>query len=171
MKDYAIEGNFPYGDAGLFQNLDIVLTAEGYKFVLTQPCPDLSGASAPPEELAAYERWTKANEMTRQDVMRNLLNTKMAEGTLVRLNYLMNKNHYTLSELMNELQAAKGIIKSKKHVLMDSARSSSKLKPKGEKVMKKNKAKHVNKGEAKPRGVQIRDVPKGKCFHCGQDGH
>ena len=47
------------------QNLDIVLTAEGYKFVLSQPCPDLPGASAPPEELAAYERWTKANEMTR----------------------------------------------------------------------------------------------------------
>ena len=234
------------------RNLDIVLTAEGYKFVLTQSCPDLPGASAPPEELAAYERWTKANEMTRcyilasidgvlqqqhlpmptardimlnlkemfgeqgrsarQDVMRNLLNTKMAEGTPVRehtlkmigflneleilgaeidadsqidiilqslpdsfnqfrLNYLMNKNHYTLSELMNELQAAEGIIKSKKHVLMVSARGSSKLKPKGKKVMKKNKAKHVNKGEVKPRGVQIRDVPKGKCFHCGKDGH
>ena len=44
--------------------MDIVLTTEGYKFVLTQPCPNLPGASAPPEELAAYERWTKANEMT-----------------------------------------------------------------------------------------------------------
>ena len=95
-----------------------MLTAEGYKFVLLQPCHDLLGASAPPEELAVYERWTKANEMNRcyilasivgvlqqqnlpiptardmmlnlkemfgeqgrparQDVMRNLLNTKMA---------------------------------------------------------------------------------------------
>ncbi|GFS36335.1 hypothetical protein Acr_00g0045430 [Actinidia rufa] len=181
-------------------NLDIVLTAEGYKFVLTHSCLDLPGASAPPEELAAYERWTKANgiircyilasidgmlqqqhlpmptardimlnfkEMfgeqggsARQDVMRNLLNTKMAEGTpslpdsfnQFRLNYLTNKNHYTLSELMNELQADEGIIKSKKHVMMVSTRSSSKLKSKGKKVMKKNKAKHVNKGEAKPRG-------------------
>ena len=103
--------------------------------------------------------------------MRNLLNTKIAEGTPVRehalkmigflneleilgaeidadsqidiilqslpdsfnqfrLNYLMNKKNYTLSELMNELQAAEGIIKSKKHVLMVSTRGSSKLKPK-----------------------------------------
>ncbi|XP_057487760.1 uncharacterized protein LOC130773829 [Actinidia eriantha] len=216
------------------RNLDIVLTSEGYKFVLIQPCLDLPGASAPPEELAVCERWNKANEMTkcyilasidgvlqqqhlpmltardmmlnlkemfgeegrfaRQDVMRNLLNTNMAEGTLVReyslkmidflneleilgaeidvdsqiniilqslpdsfnqfrLNYLMNKNHYTLSELMNELQAAEGIIKSKKHVLMVSAWDSSKFKPRGKKVMKKNKAKHVNKGESKPREV------------------
>ena len=85
---------------------------------------NLPGAGAPPEELAAYERWTKANEMTRcyilasingvlqqqhlpmptawdmmlnlkkmfgeqgrstrQDVMRNLLNIKMVEGTPVR---------------------------------------------------------------------------------------
>ena len=83
----------------------------------------------------------------------------------------MNKKDYTLSELMNELQAAEGIIKSKKHVLIVFVRGSSKLKLKGKNVMKKNKAKHVNKGEAKPRGVQIRDVPKGKCFHCSKDGH
>ena len=106
------------------QNLNIMLTSKGYKFGLSRPCPDLPGASAPPEELAAYERWTKANEMTRcyilasidgvlqqqhlpmptardmmlnlkemfgeqgrsarQDVMRNLLNTKMVERTPVR---------------------------------------------------------------------------------------
>ena len=47
------------------QNLDIVHTVEGNKFVLLQPCPDLLWASAPLEELVAYERWTKANEMTR----------------------------------------------------------------------------------------------------------
>ena len=37
------------------RNLDIVLTVEGYKFVLSQPCPDLPRTSAPPEELATYE--------------------------------------------------------------------------------------------------------------------
>ncbi|XP_057485854.1 uncharacterized protein LOC130772132 [Actinidia eriantha] len=140
------------------------------------------------------EMFGEQGRSARQDVMRNLLNTKMAEGTPVkeqalkmigflnkldildaeidadsqidiilqslpdsfnqfRLNYLMNKNHYTLSKLMNELQATKGIIKSKKHVLMVSTRGSSKLKPKGKKLMKKNNAKHVNKGEAKSRGV------------------
>ncbi|XP_057466438.1 uncharacterized protein LOC130755883 [Actinidia eriantha] len=77
-----------------------------------------------------------------------------------------DSHHFELSMKMDNL----GIIKSKKHVLMVSTRDSSKLKLKGKKVMKKNKAKH-NKGEAKPRGVQIRDVPKGKCFHCGKDGH
>ncbi|GFY95444.1 hypothetical protein Acr_10g0008290 [Actinidia rufa] len=158
------------------------------------------------------EMFGEQGRSTRHDVMRNLLNTKMAKGTLdrehalkmigflneleilgaeidadsqidiilqsspdsfnqFRLNYLMNKNHYTLSELMNELQAVEGIIKSKKHVLMVSAWDSFKIKPKGKKVMKKNKAKHVNKGEAKPRGVQIRDVLKGKYFHCVKDDH
>ncbi|XP_057493154.1 uncharacterized protein LOC130778643 [Actinidia eriantha] len=136
------------------------------------------------------EMFGEQGRSARQDVMRNLLNTKMAEGTPVRehalkmigflneleilgaeidadsqiniilqsfpdsfnqfkLNYLMNKNHYTLSELMNELQAAEGIIKSKKHILIVSARDSSKLKPKGKKVMKKNKVIHFNKCEAK----------------------
>ncbi|XP_057502721.1 uncharacterized protein LOC130786441 [Actinidia eriantha] len=195
MKDYAIEGDFPYGDAALFQS-----------------CPDLPGASTLPE-LAIYERWTKANEMTKcyilasidvvlqqqrlpipitQDIMLNLLRRSlMSKDVLLeilsaeidvdsqidiilqsfpnsfiqfRLNYLMNIKHYTLFELMNELQAAEGIIKSKKHILMVSARVSTKLKLKGKKVMKKNKVKHVNKGEAKPMGVQIRDVPKGKVF-------
>ncbi|GFY95445.1 hypothetical protein Acr_10g0008300 [Actinidia rufa] len=158
------------------------------------------------------EMFGEQGRSARQDVMRNLLNTKMAEGTIVRehalkmigflneleilgdeidadsqidiilqsspdsfnqfrLNYLMNKNHYTLSELMNELHAAEGIIKSKKHVLMVSAWDSSKIKPKGKKVMKKNKVKHVNKGEAKPRGVQISDVLKGKCFCYIKYGH
>ncbi|XP_057510761.1 uncharacterized protein LOC130793123 [Actinidia eriantha] len=99
-------------------------TDNSYSIGTKEPSPDLLGDSAPLEELAAYERWTKANEMTRccilasidgvlqqqyfsmptaqdimlnlkemfseqgysarQDVMRNLLNTKMAEGTPVR---------------------------------------------------------------------------------------
>ncbi|XP_057481989.1 uncharacterized protein LOC130768901 [Actinidia eriantha] len=93
------------------------------------------------------EMFGEQRRFARQDVMRNLLNTKIAKGTPIRehalkmidflnkleilgaeidtdsqidiilqslldsfnqfrLNYLMNKNHYTLSELMNELQAA-----------------------------------------------------------------
>ncbi|GFZ03457.1 hypothetical protein Acr_16g0000810 [Actinidia rufa] len=95
------------------------------------------------------EMFGEQGRSARQDVMRNLLNTKMAEGTL----------------------ATKDIIKSKKHVLMVSARVSSKLKLKDKKMMKKNNAKHVSKGEATPRGVQIRGVPNGKCFHYGNDGY
>ncbi|GFZ03401.1 hypothetical protein Acr_16g0000250 [Actinidia rufa] len=94
MKDYAIEGDFPYEDVGLFQQ--------------HLPMP------------------------TARDIMLNLKEKFGEQGRFA---------------------------------------SSSKLKSKGKKVMKKNKAKHVNKSEAKPRGVQIRDVPKGKCFHCGKDDH
>ncbi|GFY91148.1 hypothetical protein Acr_07g0013440 [Actinidia rufa] len=165
------------------RNLDIVLTSEGYKFVLTQSCPDLPGASASPEELAAYERWTKINEMTRcyilasidgvlqqqhlsmliardmmlnlkkmfdeqgrsarQDVMRNLLNTKIVEGTPVR--------EYALKMIgfLNELK-----------ILAERQERDE-----------EEQGQTLTKGEAKPREVQIRDVPMGKYFHCGKDGH
>ena len=32
------------------RNLDIVLTAEGHKYVLTQPCPSFPSLDAPPKE-------------------------------------------------------------------------------------------------------------------------
>ena len=39
------------------RNLDIVLTAEEHKYVLTQPCPSFPSLDAPLEEKQRYDRW------------------------------------------------------------------------------------------------------------------
>ena len=106
------------------RNLDIVLTAEQHKYVLTQPCPNFPSLDAPLEEKQQYDCWQKSNEMAkcyvlasisnvlqhqiqdveialdimpslkemfgeqgrsaRQETMRQIYNTNMVEGTLVR---------------------------------------------------------------------------------------
>ena len=45
------------------QNLDIVLTAEEFKFVLTTPRPPVPAANASVGVQNAHERWHKANEL------------------------------------------------------------------------------------------------------------
>ena len=44
------------------RNLDIVFTAEEYKYVLTEERPDLPVANAPKWERERYEKWVKADE-------------------------------------------------------------------------------------------------------------
>ena len=88
-----------------------------------------------------------------------------------KLNYTMNKNVYSLSELMNRLCATEGILKTK-----GTQASTSKPKSKGKGGWKKKKkadkkgkqvALRVGKGSTQARNSK----PKGKCFHCGEDGH
>jgi hypothetical protein len=92
-----------------------------------------------------------------------------------KLNYTMNKNVYSLSELMNRLCAMEGILKTKGTVNLTQA-STSKPKSKGKGGWKKKKkadkkgkqvALRVGKGSTQARNSK----PKGKCFHCGEDGH
>ena len=47
------------------RNLDIVLTAKGYKYVLTEERPDLSITNSPRVDLELYKKWVKIDEMTR----------------------------------------------------------------------------------------------------------
>ena len=48
------------------RNLDIVLTAEEYKYVLTEVCPDKPENSSTDEvAIQAYQKWNKADEMAR----------------------------------------------------------------------------------------------------------
>ena len=122
------------------KNLDIVLTVEEHKYVLTQPCSSFPSLDAPPEEKKQYYRWQKSNEMAkcyilasisnvlqhqmhdvelasdimlslkemfgeqgrfaRQETMRQIYNTKMAEGNSVREHCLtMISNLNTLKVL------------------------------------------------------------------------
>ena len=47
------------------RNLDIVLTASGYKYVLTKPPLDEPVSDAPQEEKDHYAKWAKDDEMAR----------------------------------------------------------------------------------------------------------
>ncbi|MCQ7016889.1 retrotransposon gag domain-containing protein, partial [Clostridioides difficile] len=126
------------------RNLDIVLTAEGYKYVLTEVCPDKPREGSGEEEGEAYRKWVKADEMARcyilasmsnvlqhqhqsmataydmmlnlkelfghqsraarQEAMRKLMTTKMAEGTPVR-DHALN-----MMALLNEIEVQGGEI-------------------------------------------------------------
>ena len=46
-------------------NLDIVLTAEEYKFFTYEPKPEQPAVDAPDEEKEYYKRWIKADEKSR----------------------------------------------------------------------------------------------------------
>nr|XP_016442163.1 PREDICTED: uncharacterized protein LOC107767624 [Nicotiana tabacum] len=46
------------------RNLDIVLTAEGYKFVITEEYPE-KPENATDDQVKAYDKWVKADEMAR----------------------------------------------------------------------------------------------------------
>ena len=91
-----------------------------------------------------------------------------------RLNYNMNKKIYSLSELMNELVVAKGILGTSnvEANMVEASSSQPKSKGKGKKKKKdftKKDGKQIalgvaNKGKKK-------DYAKGKCFHYGEKGH
>ena len=81
----------------------------------------------------------------------------------------MSKLHYSLAELLKELQAAEGIIGHNRSLhVMEKCSSSSAKKGKGKKK--------VPKRDAKPKQQQQKPkvengMPKGKCYTCGQKGH
>ena len=88
-----------------------------------------------------------------------------------RLNYNMNKKIYSLSELMNELVAAEGILgtSSVDANMAEASTSQPKSKGKG-----KKKKKDFTKQEDKQIALGVVDKGKkikGKCFHCGEKGH
>ena len=56
------------------KNLDIFLTAEEHKYVLTQPCPSFPSLDAPLEEKQRYDRWQKSNEMAKCYILASISN-------------------------------------------------------------------------------------------------
>ena len=54
--------------------MDIVLTAEEHKYVLTQPCPSFPSLNAPPEEKQRYDHWQKSNEMAKCYILASISN-------------------------------------------------------------------------------------------------
>ncbi|XP_019241520.1 PREDICTED: uncharacterized protein LOC109221498 [Nicotiana attenuata] len=56
------------------RNLDIVLIAEEYKFVLAEVCPEKPGDDATDDEQKAYQKWIKADEMARCYILASMSN-------------------------------------------------------------------------------------------------
>ena len=56
------------------RNLDIVLTAEGFKYVLTFDSPGLPESEDAHDEMVAYEKWNKADEMARCYILASMSN-------------------------------------------------------------------------------------------------
>nr|XP_009606827.1 uncharacterized protein LOC104101115 [Nicotiana tomentosiformis] len=56
------------------RNLDIVLIAEEYKFMLDEVCPEKLGDNATDDEHKAYQKWVKADEMARCYILASMLN-------------------------------------------------------------------------------------------------
>ncbi|XP_057958607.1 uncharacterized protein LOC131151379 [Malania oleifera] len=56
------------------RNLDIVLTAEEYKYVLVEICPQKLDEGATDEETQAYWKWIKADEVVRCYILASMSN-------------------------------------------------------------------------------------------------
>ena len=85
-----------------------------------------------------------------------------------RLNYIMGKRSYTLTELLNELKVAEGINGQKMTVQVMEKGSTSSSTKKGK---KKKKAPKQGAQFKKQKPKVSEGKPKGKCFTCGQKGH
>ena len=55
------------------RNLDIVLTAEEYKFCTIEPKPDQPDANTSNEDREYYKKWVKADEMSRCYILAAML--------------------------------------------------------------------------------------------------
>ena len=56
------------------RNLDIVLTAENYKMVLTKPCPSESIEESDKEDKEAYKAWLRSEEIARCYILASINN-------------------------------------------------------------------------------------------------
>ncbi|XP_059663798.1 uncharacterized protein LOC132309512 [Cornus florida] len=56
------------------KNLHIVLTAQEYKFVLTQECPPMPGPDDSQELKEMYEKWQKADEIAKCYILASMSN-------------------------------------------------------------------------------------------------
>ena len=56
------------------RNLDIVLTAEGYKYVLTTPKPSELTPDSSDEDKEKFEKWVKANNMAKCYILASVSN-------------------------------------------------------------------------------------------------
>ena len=85
------------------RNLNLVLTAEGYKFVLTDVCPPKPDSHSSKEEVEAYQAWLKADEMARCYILASMSNVLQHQHESMVTAYDMMLN---LKEMFGEQNRA-----------------------------------------------------------------
>ena len=94
------------------RNLDIVLTTEEHKYVLTQPCPDVPSLDAPFEEKQRYNCWQKSNEMAKCYILASISNVlqrqmqdvELASDIMLSLKEMFGEQgHSARQEIMRQI--------------------------------------------------------------------
>ena len=85
------------------RNLNLVLTAEEYKFVLTDVCPPTLDSDSSKEEVEAYQHWRKANEVARCYILVSMSNVLQHQHEHMATAYDMMIN---LKEMFGEQSRA-----------------------------------------------------------------
>ena len=85
------------------RNLNLVLTAEEYKFVLTNVCPPPLDSDYSKEEVEAYQPWRKADEMARCYILASMSNILQHQHENMATAYDMMMN---LKEMFGEKNCA-----------------------------------------------------------------
>ncbi|XP_070023331.1 uncharacterized protein LOC142175684 [Nicotiana tabacum] len=84
------------------RNLDNVLTAEGYKFVIIEECPEKL-ENATDDQVKAYDKWVKADEMTRCYIFSFMVNVLQHQHQSMESAYDMLES---LKEMFDEQNRA-----------------------------------------------------------------
>ncbi|KAL6327640.1 hypothetical protein AAG906_022203 [Vitis piasezkii] len=172
-------------------NMNILLINENYHFVLKEDCPPVPPANASKAVSEEYNRWIIANnkarcyllaamnemfgrpsEQAHHEAVKAVMNSKMKNGSLVREHVLKMIHHFNEAEIngakidektqtLNELQSYETLINDKRGKT-NIAEANKKRNVRNQKDKKKIQKKKRKVVEPKP---------KGKCFHCNQDGH
>ena len=85
------------------ETLNLVLTAQEYKFVLTDVCPPPLDSDYSKEEVEAYQLWRKANEMARCYILASMSNILQHQHENMATTYDMMMN---LKEMIGEQNRA-----------------------------------------------------------------
>ena len=74
-------------------NLNMVLTAEGYNYVLTELCPPALDNNFTKYEDEAYQRWCKADELARCYISAYMFNVLQHQHESMATTYAIMLNH------------------------------------------------------------------------------
>ena len=108
------------------RNVNLVLTAEDYAFVLTEICLSSPDSISTPEEDAAYHKWQKADKLARCYVLASMSNVlqQQHERMLTAYDILMNlkemfgeqgraARQVAMKALLNTKMTVKGVAQRK----------------------------------------------------------
>ncbi|XP_070036266.1 uncharacterized protein [Nicotiana tomentosiformis] len=84
-------------------NLDIVLTAEGYKFVITEECSEKPDEDVTNNHVKAYDKWVEGDEMVRCYILASMANVLQHQHQSMGSAYDMLKS---LKEMFGEQNCA-----------------------------------------------------------------